>query len=239
VKLPHGYVERRQGSLRVIARPPELDEMAALLAGPARSLAQHSEGQEDGLGRGATRRFLLPGGGAVYVRKYLRGGMVRHFNRDRYLRRPPRPVRELIVTEQARVAGCSVPAVMAACVEAAGLFYRGWLVTRAIEPALTLFAALDAAPDRQERGAILEAAGVAARSLHSAGVYHPDLTGDNLLVGPGNAVSVIDLDRAFTGRAGSSRLAERGLARLWRSLEKGGGAMADEERRWLERGYRG
>lgn len=240
MRLPQGYVEHDQGSLRVIAPRLELDEMVGLLTGPVRDLGRAGEARtETALGRGGTRRFVLPGGKAVYVRKYLRGGFVRHFARDRYLRRPPRPIRELVITEHARAAGCPVPTVLAACVEEAGLFYRGWLVTAAIEPAVTLFRALDEAVDEQATVVLLEAAGRSARVLHAAGIYHPDLTGDNMLVRDDGSVSVVDLDRAFVGRPDSARLAGRGLDRLWRSLVKGQAFDTADQRRWLELGYRG
>ncbi len=85
-------------------------------------------------GRGGARRVVLADGDVVYLRKCLRGGLVRHLVRDIYLRTlgPPRPLRELLATETARAAGCRAPTVRAACVEKAGPFYRGWVITCAV-----------------------------------------------------------------------------------------------------------
>ena len=74
MKLPEGYVEFDGGTVRVVAARLELDEMGALLTGTERDRAAQAPAEA---GRGATRRLVLPGGKAVYLRKYLRGGMVR------------------------------------------------------------------------------------------------------------------------------------------------------------------
>ncbi|MFP6625912.1 MAG: lipopolysaccharide kinase InaA family protein [Deltaproteobacteria bacterium] len=244
MKLPAGYVEMDRGSLRVVASRLELQEMVALLAGPGRE--ERGGGQESRAftegGRGGTRRLLLAGGKVVYIRKYLRGGFVRHLTRDLYLLRPPRPLRELVLTEKARASGCAVPMVVAACVEEAGLFYRGWIVTAAVENSRSLFSVYLEADDEGRRS-ILSAAGKAIRGLHDADVYHVDLTGHNLLVDGGGRVWIIDFDKAFSSHGNVARLAEKGVGRFWRSMTKlgrqAGLVLQPDQRRWLERGYRG
>lgn len=235
--LPEGYVDLDRGRWRVVAARIELSEMTTLLDA-ARS---GSAGGEDvASGRGGARRITLRGGKVVYVRKYLRGGAMRLLVRDLYLMRPPRPIRELVATETARAAGCRVPIVHAVAVEEVGLFYRGWIVTSAIEgarPYIDVFADADEAG----RGVLLQAAGTAIRDLHDAGVYHPDLNGHNLLIDAAGEVAVIDFDRATVGAPGIHRLAEKGRDRFWRSLLKltaaRGLVPGEAERRWLERGY--
>ncbi|MFQ5478241.1 MAG: lipopolysaccharide kinase InaA family protein [Candidatus Binatia bacterium] len=223
--------------MRVIAARLELDEMVDLLCGPARE----SMGEEVDGGRGGTRRIVLPGGKAVYLRKYLRGGMARFVSRDLYLRRPPRPLRELLITEKARAAGCRVPAVVAVCIEEAGLFYRGWIVTSALDATRALIAEyLDTESDSRHKELLL-AAGRSIRAIHDAGVYHPDLTGNNLLVGTDDSVSIIDFDRAVLARPNLARLAERGKDRFWRSMtglcRAAGKELDSAQKRWLDRGY--
>lgn len=197
-------------------------------------------GEEVTSGRGGARRLVLRGGKVVFIRKYLRGGLVRHFVRDLYLLRPPRPVRELMATETARAAGCRVPIVHAIAVEESGPFYRGWIVTSAIEGARA-YIDVFAAGDEAARGVLLAAAGSAIRNLHDAGVYHPDLNGHNLLIDADGEVAVIDFDRAVLAAPGRYRLAEKGRDRFWRSLRKlttaRGFEVGETERRWLERGY--
>jgi len=218
----------------VIATRLELEEMLALLDGPER------DGPSDGSGRGGTRRIVLPGGKTVYCRRYLRGGLPRYIVRDLYLMRPERPVRELIVTEAARAAGCPVPTVLACAVQEAGLFYRGWLVTEAIErtrPLIDVFLEADSAGRR----ALLSDAGRAIRQLHAAGIYHVDLNGNNLLVREDGSLVIIDFDKGWIGQPCVARRMQRGLDRFWRSLRKlshaAGRPLADEERRWLDSGH--
>lgn len=235
--LPDGYVDLDRGHWRVVAARLELTEMTALLEAVRSGTAG---GEEVASGRGGARRLILRGGKVVYVRKYLRGGLMRFLVRDLYLVRPPRPVRELEATETARAAGCRVPIVHAIAVEESGPFYRGWIVTSAIDEARS-YIDVFAAADEAGRGVLLSAAGAAIRRLHNAGVYHPDLNGHNLLLDAAGEVAVIDFDRAAIAAPGLHRLAEKGRDRFWRSLQKlttaRGLQLGEAERRWLERGY--
>jgi tRNA A-37 threonylcarbamoyl transferase component Bud32 len=237
--LPAGFVARDRGKFRVIAPHLELDEMETLLAA-ARSGVPGGTALEGG--RGGARKLRLPGGKQVFLRKYLRGGFPSRFITDLFLLRPERPFRELVVTESARAAGCPVPTVLAVSVEDVGPFYRGWIVTEAIEPVRPLIDVwLDpaAAADRSE---LLGRVGRAIRSLHDAGVYHVDLTGHNIIVRENGEPVILDFDRGFFAPAGMARHAQRGLDRLWRSMtklsKKAGRPLDDEARRWLDRGYR-
>jgi len=236
-RLPEGYVDLDRGRWRVVAARLELAEMTTLLDA---ARTGDAGGEDVSSGRGGARRLTLPGGKVVYVRQYLRGGLVRFFVREFFLLRPPRPVRELEATETARAGGCHVPIVHAVAVEESGPFYRGWIVTSAIEGARAFIDVL-AAGDEATRAALLAAAGSAIRDLHDAGVYHPDLNGHNLLLDSGGKVAVIDFDRAVVAAPGLHRLARKGCDRFWRSLGKlaaeRGIALEDAERRWLERGY--
>lgn len=239
--LPEGYVDRDFGRRRIIAARLELDEMTALLEGPER--LRPAGAAEQGVlgGRGGTRRIKLPGGKTVYLRHYLRGGLPRALTRDLFLLRPARPVRELVATETARAAGCPVPTVHAVCIEEVGPFYRGWIVTSAIEGTLPLVECLLGGSERS-RSRLLSATGRLVRQLMEAGVYHVDLTGHNVLVHSDGHLSVIDFDRAVVGRSDLHVVAERSRDRLWRSLEKlwyqAGRRLDPTERRWLERGFR-
>jgi len=236
--LPAGFVALDRGKFRVIATALELDEMRAVLE----DARDGKPGGEllDG-GRGGARKLVLPGGKRVFVRKYLRGGLARVFVRDLYLLRPERPFRELVVTETARAAGCAVPTVLAVSVEEVGLFYRGWIVTEAIEDARPMIDVwLEG--DEGERRTLLQAVGSAIRTLHDAGIYHVDLTGHNIIVRADGSPVLLDFDRGFFAPPATARHADRGLDRLWRSLRKLCGAagrdLDDGERRWLEGGYR-
>lgn len=198
------------------------------------------EGEGAASGRGDARRIVLRGGKAVFVRHYLRGGLMRFLVRDRFVLRPPRPLRELAATEKARAAGCHVPFVHAVAVEEKGLFYRGWIVTSAIDGARDF---IDVWADAGQAGreTLLSAAGRAIRELHDAGVFHIDLTGSNLLVASDGSIAVIDFDRAVISTPGHDQFVRQGCDRFWRSMTKlaaaRGIALDANERQWLERGY--
>ncbi len=214
--------------MRVIAARYELEEMVALLSKPARDEA----GERVCGGRGGTRRVRLPGGKVVYLRKCLRGGMVRWFVRDLYWLRPERPFRELMVVEKARAVGCPVPAIVAAASEDVGPFYRGWVVSEEIPDSRPLIDALAATSDPSS---LLARVSAVIERLHAAGIYHVDLTGNNILVADDGRVFVLDFDRAFFASPGSPKWSARGRARLWRSLVKLAGGrsitLGESERR--------
>jgi tRNA A-37 threonylcarbamoyl transferase component Bud32 len=216
----------------------ELDEMRAVLES-AREGKPQGEPLEGG--RGGTHKLVLPGGKRVFLRKYLRGGAASYLVKDLYLLRPERPFRELVVTETARAAGCPVPTVLAVSVEEVGLFYRGWIVTEAIDNARSMIATwFDS--DVESRRELMQRVGAAIRLLHDAGVYHVDLTGHNIIIRADGSPVILDFDRGFFAPPATARFVDRGLDRLWRSMHKlsaaAGRALAEGERRWLEQGYR-
>lgn len=177
-------------------------------------------------GRGPLRAISLTGGDTALIRVYRHGGFLRHLTQDRFLTWPPRPFRELIVTEELRRRGINTVEVYGACVSPiCGPVYRGWLVTKELRDAQDLWAAL--------QNNFVQSAGVAPtvkavaatlRALHREGVYHADLNLKNILVrtdAQGVAAHVIDFDRAklFLGDLPAA-LANKNLARLLRSIRK-------------------
>lgn len=171
-------------------------------------------------GRGGTCRVRVDGH-EVVVRPYRRGGWVARVLYDTYLGRHPRPFRELQALVALRQAGVPVVEVYGAAVHwlAPGV-YRGWLATRYVTGATTLWEWLAAAPPAAERAAVLATAGRAVRRLHDSGWRHPDLNLTNILVAPGPVglpdVLLIDFDRACQG----TRRAGHDLLRLERSARK-------------------
>lgn len=166
-------------------------------------------------GRGEALAVAGPTGPAV-LRRYLRGGLMRHINRSNYLYtgiERSRPWREWRITRELWLAGLPVPQPLAAAVDRRGLFYRGALLTRTIESAGPLSERarrLDAA-DWRRLGAVL-------RDFAEAGLAHPDLNASNILVDDRQHFWLIDFDRATLGK-GSSALAAM-HKRLRRSLDK-------------------
>ena len=175
-------------------------------------------------GRGTTQRIDVGARGALIVRHYRRGGVVRHFIRDLYWDRPLRPFAELICTDFARQSGVPTVEVLGARVEwsVCGL-YRGTFVTREAEGYCTLWEWLQTQPTGTVRVAVLTTVAQAIAQLHTTGIAHADLNLTNILVSSGNEPQalLIDFDRArvFPGPL-ARRRRTRNLRRLHRSLKK-------------------
>ena len=186
------------------------------------------------IGRARLELVRLANGEEVLMRPYRHGGLLRSLTRGIFWTWPPRPLRELAVTEEARRRGVATAEIVAALVErVVGPLYRGWLVIRVLQGALDLWTALQghgfAAGCKSE---MIEAAARAVREMHRKGVYHGDLNLRNILIRPegGELKSyILDFDKAsfFPGGVPAAK-ARRNLARLRRSACK-----LDRERRYL------
>lgn len=167
-------------------------------------------------GRGATLRVRSPAGPAV-LRHYRRGGLVARFNRDRYWWRGEartRPFREFELLERMHAAGLPVPVPLAARYRRAGIWYRGDLLTLAIEDTRTLAQCLADAPSMIDWVLI----GTTIGRFHAAGYPHPDLNAHNILLAV-DACHLIDFDRGAAAPPAPS-WQQANLARLRRSLDK-------------------
>ena len=165
-------------------------------------------------GRGGAR--IVPAHDVV-VRPYRSGGLPARLLHDTYFGWNPRPFRELCVTATLQTRGAPVVEVYGAAVEwpLPGC-YRGWLATRYMEGARTLWEWASTPPPVKERAQVLRDVGTAIRRLHECGARHPDLNANNILICPAAGVLLIDFDRArLVGGAHSAD-----LDRLWRSLRK-------------------
>jgi tRNA A-37 threonylcarbamoyl transferase component Bud32 len=177
-------------------------------------------------GRGDIRSVQLADGTTALFRRYRHGGMLRSITGKWFFSWPPRPFRELTITEELRRRGFPTVEVYAACVgKIAGPFYRGWLVTRQLEGAHDLWAALHSG-FCQSVGieAVLKAVAAAVRRMHREGVYHRDLNLKNILVrstAAGLESHVIDFDKAILvlGQL-PAPLVQNNLDRLLRSIGK-------------------
>lgn len=133
-------------------------------------------------GRGGVRRMSLPGGLEAVVRPYRRGGLLGSLLGERY----PAKLRVFDeVAALAALAASDVPVVqpLAGLARKAGGFWRLRLVTEWVPGALPLTDWVMAHP--QYRGAAVRQAGVLVQRSLRAGLEHPDLHPDNLLVAVG------------------------------------------------------
>jgi tRNA A-37 threonylcarbamoyl transferase component Bud32 len=174
-------------------------------------------------GRGATWAITLAGDGRAVLRWYRRGGVLRHFIRDRYFGWRPRPLAELVLTAEARRRGIAVPEVLGVRVDRVPGGYRGAIVTREIAGAETLGDVVRRDPRGDERAAIVAGVARAVRVMHDRGLHHRDLNVGNILLSRARGtvdVHVIDLDRARLRDRVARRARRRALRRLARSLAK-------------------
>ena len=212
---PPGFSWRRAGWLHLCAGDSVAEGLsAALRDGVPAAL-------EELPGRGAVARLRLEGGGSAILRRYRRGGLAGTFLPDVFWG-PRRGLRELEVAHAARRAGAPVPEPLAIACSRRFLPGRLYMVTREVEDAVPLRAALAGSPVA-EASALLAAAARVARACHDAGLVHADLNLGNILVGRARPSSlvVVDLDRAHFRDDGAT-VGERfwNLSRLARSHEK-------------------
>jgi 3-deoxy-D-manno-octulosonic acid kinase len=167
-------------------------------------------------GRGTTQFIDTPFGPAV-LRRYLRGGWAAHLSRDRYLyagSERSRPFREFHLLADMRAAGLRVPAPIAALCDHSGIFYRGALITKQIQPASVLADQLGASDLNWSR------LGRELREFHDAGMDHADLNARNILLHDGDSTAwLLDFDRSSFS-PGSAVDGRSNLARFRRSLQK-------------------
>lgn len=218
-----GYVAIEHEDARILA--------LAGYEGAARSIAAGGWTAAETLdgGRAAHPVLRLDGGEEVVVRRYRRGGLVRHVNAGRYFA-GNRALDELRATEHARAGGVRTARVIAAVEHPRVFGYTALLATLRIPGAVDAAAWLANAEESAREGMLREA-GRELAAIHAAGVAHPDVNLRNLLVVDGSggpAVFVIDFDRARLYRGGvpaSARAAAlRRLARSARKLGAGIGA---------------
>jgi tRNA A-37 threonylcarbamoyl transferase component Bud32 len=178
-------------------------------------------------GRGKLTVLRLPNQHTALIRPYRHGGLFRHLLGDYFFTWPPRPFRELAITEEIRRRGVPTVEVYAACVKRIwGPFYRGWLVTRQLTDSRDLWEAVqDGFIRKLGTQKVLAAVAVSVRGLHREGVYHRDLNLKNILVRRESAHDVkgyiIDFDKAtlFLGEVPVT-LVQKNLYRLLRSANK-------------------
>jgi hypothetical protein len=177
-------------------------------------------------GREPLRSVSLGNGETALIRAYRHGGLLRGLTRRVFFTWPPRPFRELAITEEIRRRGIPTVEVYGACVrQLGGPFYRGWLLTRELKQAQDLWTAFESGLVHSAGlEQVLAAVARTLNALHREGVYHRDLNLKNILVRSESGVVksyVIDLDQArlTLGRLPAT-LARKNLNRLLRSVCK-------------------
>jgi len=168
-------------------------------------------------GRGQALAVASSAGPAV-LRRYLRGGLVARFIRDRYFftgHERSRSFREWRLLARLSELGLPVPRPLVASCERLGTSYRAALMTRLIGPARSLTETGDSLHREGWRSL-----GVTLSRFFRAGVVHADLNASNLLIDDQGQWHVIDFDR---GRLHNRPVNPAPMIRrLFRSLDKHG-----------------
>jgi 3-deoxy-D-manno-octulosonic acid kinase len=244
---------------------PELAGFAPVVDGRARALVRRGmealapslglhgdppSAERIGGGRAHHPVVALPDGSRAVVRRYHRGGAVRHVNRATYFA-GHRAFEEMRATERARAGGVRVPEVLAATERRGTVGYAAWLATRLIGGAVESARWMEDAAAEGRIGMLAEAGRQIGR-MHRAGIAHPDLNLRNLLVVAANdggrpddaasdggvLVYLIDFDgaRLYPGEVPPTRRAAN-LLRLARSIRKLNAPVGRDGWAALRKGY--
>lgn len=213
VSLPEGFVELREprgiGWLR--------RDLAELGLSPFWAATTPLPGAK---GRGGVGTLELQPGLIAVVRPFRRGGAFGKLLGDRY-GGSARARDELAVLAQLQREGVPVVAPLAAVAQKHRAFWRLRLLTQVETGALALPAFCAAYP--QHRRWAIAAAAVTVRLAFAAGLRHPDLHPDNILVAAhGDKVRavLIDLDRARVKPPVDEAEQDRMLVRMARYLHR-------------------
>jgi 3-deoxy-D-manno-octulosonic acid kinase len=225
--LPREFKKLAAGERRVAVRAD-----AAADSNIKDLLNGRSDGDEESRFHGRAKLSVLrmESGAGALVRRYRHGGALRYLTGDVFVTWPPRPFKELAVTEEARRRGVPTVEILAAGIDRVwGPLYRGWLMTRELEGARDLWAVLQEGSGA--KAALLRQVARAIQSMHRQGIYHGDLNLKNILIRREDGelkAYIIDFDKAgfFPGGVPAVK-ARRNLARLRRSIAK-----LDPERRY-------
>jgi heptosyltransferase I len=170
--------------------------------------AEAGDGSAVAWGRGSAKRFVLPTGREIIVRQLRRGGYVRFFARQSFLRFPGagtsglRPFAELQLLKDLWEQGVQVPCPVAASVKIGrtGFVYEGLLITEVIPGAVNLLELkqdlIKGAAKSAKFTEICRQAGSEARLMLDSGVAHADLHLGNVLYDEADRTFLIDLDKA-------------------------------------------
>lgn len=154
--------------------------------------------------------------GPAVLRRYLRGGKLAQLLADRYVFtgfERSRAFQEWRLLAQLHALDLPVPRPLMASCERRGAIYRAALMTVRIEGARTL-ADVAATLEQSQWTALLET----LQAFFDAGVIHPDLNANNLLLDDAGRWFLIDFDRArrIRGKAAAGPM----IRRLLRSFDR-------------------
>ncbi|OEU55314.1 MAG: hypothetical protein BA868_06745 [Desulfobacterales bacterium C00003106] len=169
-------------------------------------------------GRSSVTIAELEGAGSVVIKYYTRGGLVRYFVKQRYLRwGKTRCQVEYEMLCKVRRVGVGAPEPVA-FIRTGGLFYKAWLVTREIKHQQSL-AELSRADENRARIVMKKLLDQISILINSS-ILHIDLHPGNVLVNRDDRVFLVDFDKARVYRGNKNRLRDRYIKRWRRAVIK-------------------
>lgn len=169
-------------------------------------------------GRSQPIHINLPGFGQVTVKKYYRGGIIRHIVRETHVKwGPTRPEAELLLLNHVEKLGVNAPKGVVAIIKGRWL-YQAWLVMRKIENARSL-ADLATIEGEKVQKALPQLADQ-IKILVKDRIHHTDLHPGNVLIDGGGKVYLVDFDKCHTGVRNRKKLLAHYKKRWRRAIEK-------------------
>ena len=169
-------------------------------------------------GRCAPVRHQIDGIGALVIKYYARGGLIRSLIKRTYLRwGKTRGQREFEILQKARGCGVNTPDPIAYAYRGR-LFYMGWLVTRFIPQTESL--AQLAGRDEKQIQAVMPAIVDQVIQLIRNGIHHVDLHPGNVLVSGSEQIYLVDFDKGYIFSGNRNSLRDRYLHRWKRAVKK-------------------
>lgn len=184
------------------------------------SLFQHLEPTVPPLldGRASVIPTQLKGIGPVVIKQYRRGGLVRYFIKQRYLKLyRTRAQHEYELLDRVGAFGINVPQPIAYSY-LGRLFYRAWLVTGQISQSMTL--ARLSLNDEKKAGIAMASVIEQISSLIRNDILHVDLHPGNVVIDAEEKVYLLDFDKGSVYHGNRQKLRNRYLTRWQRAVAK-------------------
>lgn len=171
-------------------------------------------------GRGRSVTAEVPGLGAVFVKRYSHGGVLRAVTGGRFLNiGPSRSCAEFVMLERVRAMGINAPRPLVYVIKG-NLFYNTWLIMEELPDTRTLVEVSVNEPEALD--GCMERLAPHLRTLVTNKVLHVDLHPGNVLVAKDGTIFIVDFDKAYTYRGSESQLRELYLRRWRRAVIKHG-----------------
>jgi len=169
-------------------------------------------------GRTSLTPAQLNGIGSVVIKHYRRGGLMRYFIKQRYLKLgKTRAQIEFEMLQVVRNLGINAPEPVAYAHRGC-IFYQAWLVIRAIKHPLSL--ALISLKDEKKTRQAMESVIGQISLLIQNGILHVDLHPGNIVVDGADQIFLVDFDKGQIHPGSKEKLRNRYLTRWQRAVTK-------------------